>query len=98
MSNLICNKGCKGCKDDLKNVKGTDNIGKEFIKDSFTRYVPSHKLPIDHEMEIPVIALKYEHLRLHITFTTDDFDKKDAKFNKNIISSSQPHQNSFQEV
>ncbi len=75
MSNLICTKGCK---DDLKNVKETDNIGKEFIKDSFTRYVPLYKLIIDHEMAIPVIALKYEHQRLHITVTTDDFDKKDA--------------------
>ena len=48
------------------NVKWTENIGKEFIKDSqlelkdsFGWYVPLHKLPTDTKMAMPHIALNY---------------------------------------
>jgi len=66
------------------NIKWTENIGKEFIKDSqlelkdsFGWYVPLHKLPTDPKMAMPRIA-DYKPQNI----TTDDFDKKDANHNK----------------
>jgi hypothetical protein len=74
-------------KDELNDVKCTENIGKEFIKDSqlelkdsFGWYVPLHKLPTDPKMAMLHIALNYKPQ--NITLTTDDFDKKDANHNK----------------
>lgn len=50
------------------------------LKDSFTRYVPLHKLPTDPKMAMPHIALNYKPQ--NIILTTDDFDEKDTNHNK----------------
>jgi len=68
---------CDSCKNELKNVKWTEHIGKEIIKEVrkdniFAQYVPLHKLPNDPNIAIPHISLNYKPQT--ITLTTDDFN------------------------